>query len=757
MTLRNAGLISCLQSYVINCQGAKRNCTDFSMLCKALILLVINHKLFGSNMEGAAAASISKRTPSNTLPDQVEAEAMPQSNVNTSRQAKHNSAAEDSSSSNASTLDYSYGCPYCDPKRKIRTCKGWKQHMKDHDIEYPCRRCAGSGRSWKRKSGLVGHLQKAHNIHNGGPLAEEWRVSSERKYFGCGFCISLFDRHINQLNHIDVEHFRQSKDMEEWDVNNVVRGLIQQPGIQLAWENIPQGPTFAPQNLIWPPSVAKDLQLKLSLSKKSAGELAEEVERQATWTPSPPGYDENGSAAVLSHENLETHRTLQDIQGNSSVESATPIAPEISITLLKPSDNRISGISSDSFSDVGSVLSVVDSVASSRTSVALDDFTNLATEELIILLLQNAELNILYKAALADPRVGPERFERNFRCILNQYSVDLKVESRGSDQSTAYKRVRHRSRYVANVLRRIFEGQIESDHRHQVVEDKSPPHLVEEEAAAENDNPDDYRESTNAENLPEHSRVKDFMITSEAFLTLRASFWQLVDPSLKLRLNGLTAELEKVPPGLITVSYQSDVDQPSETPANGEANYLGSISIRVLLYAQNPLTGTMARFDFGGSEVGPFMKSMWKTIDGLSNRFKATVEDFTRCPWDWWPLKPRTRGIQTGYARICWRCVSNNSHHSGLSDKCSRVMRSVPKTFLFTMQKRSLGLCQGLVSLDPDRMPLKGLLNPKRRLKVVLRHPLRSPLLRKGVITWLRLPNEILLTIAQKQQVTTVP
>ena len=662
--------------------------------------------------------------------------------VNTSHQAEHKSAAENASSSYASTLSHSHGCPYCDVKRKIGTCDGWKRHMKEHETRYPCRHCDGTtgrGRSYTRKPSLVQHLQNAHNIHNGGPLAEEWRVNFGRKYFGCGFCISLFDCLSNQLNHIEVEHFRQSKDIEEWDINNVVRGLIQQPGIQLAWENIPQGPIFAPQNLIWAPSVAEDLQSKLSSSKKSAGELAEEVKSQATWAPSPPGHGENGSAAALSRENLETHRTLQDMQGNSSVESATLIPPKTSTALLKPSDDNMSGTLSDSFSDVGSILSVVDSVASSMTLVASDDFTNLATEEFINLLLQNAELNILYKAALAHPRVGPERFERNFRRILNQYSVDLKVESRGRDQSTAYKLVRHRSHYVANVLRRKLEGQIESDHRHQVIEDKSPPHLVEEDSASEDDiSDDDYGESTNAEKLPELSRVKDFMITSEAFLTLRANFWQLVDPSLKLKLNGLAAELEKVPPDLITVSYQSDVDQPSEMPANGEANYLGSISIRVLLYAQNPLTGTMARFDFGGSEVGPFIKSMWKTIDSLSNRFKATVEDSTRCPWDWWPLKPRTRGIQTGYARICWRCVSNNSHHNGLSDKCSRVTRSVPKTFLFTMQKRSLGLCQGLVSLHPDSMPSKGLLNPKRRLKAVLRHPLRSPLLSKGVITWLR-------------------
>ena len=44
----------------------------------------------------------------------------------------------------------------------------------------------------------------------------------------------------------------------------------------------------------------------------------------------------------------------------------------------------------------------------------------------------------------------------------------------------------------------------------------------------------------------------------------------------------------------------------------------------------------------------------------IINRIKAYVEDLTQETWDWWPLKPCHRELDSGHVQIKWHCVSTD-------------------------------------------------------------------------------------------------
>jgi tetratricopeptide (TPR) repeat protein len=44
--------------------------------------------------------------------------------------------------------------------------------------------------------------------------------------------------------------------------------------------------------------------------------------------------------------------------------------------------------------------------------------------------------------------------------------------------------------------------------------------------------------------------------------------------------------------------------------------------------------------------------------NSLSNRVKAFIEDFTMLEWNWWPLEPRMRHLNSNETRLFWHCVS---------------------------------------------------------------------------------------------------
>ena len=479
-------------------------------------------------------------------------------------------------------------CTICEHPNAIVTCDGWKRHMREHEIIYPCNMCGTKDSAFTKKItflrrlNLIRHLSDYHGLSNDAAsnLANELRHKDIMKAYACGFCIQMFGIQRDQLQHIDQEHWRRSQDISEWDLNKVIHGLLLQPNIQSSWLRLLGDSSSATRDLTWNNSEAKGLIRRLELSQEPADDLA---------------------AAAISQ--------LRPVHLSPIADSYWNPMDSINRPRLEPFQ-RVADIASDSSSDAESVESGVDSVASSRTSVVPDKFSLLAADELVTCLLQNAELGVIYKAALESRRVGADRFERNFRRILNQYSRDLKKEARNRGQTSAAILVRRRSRYIANTLRQKLEGPrrrkveqyLRSMKRSLSSSSSDEPcirdELLEEQSSSDINASDDDID----DKLPELPQIKDFMFTSKAFLALRATVWQLVDHSLKLNLGRLTAEIECCRTTPIDVSYEA--------------------------------------------------------VESISDRIKGYVENFTRSSWDWWPLKPRMGHIPAGYARIRWYCVS---------------------------------------------------------------------------------------------------
>ena len=527
--------------------------------------------------------------------------------------------------------------------------------MKEHEIAWQCHICRK--RRFFKKSNLVRHLIESHHLSNNAASDQAWecRRVETKKAYACGFCIRVFSTLSHQLDHIDTEHWRWYLPIREWDLNKVIQGLLLHPGIQSSWLNLLRDTSSPTQDLTWIPSEAKSLIRRLQSSQEPADNLA--------------------AAAFAQLRPV-------DLSPKHRVEPFPSVAD----------------VASDSSSDAESVESGIDSVASSRTSVFSARFSLVAVDELVACLLQNAELRVIYKAALESRHVGPDRFERNFRRILNQYSRDLKKEAENRGQTSAAILVRRRSRYMANTLRQNLERP-RRDYRHEQIaygEDrgnvrglkieqylrsmKGSSSLSSSEEPRIRDEPLDEVSSSDTDTsddnfddkLPELSQVKEFMFTSAAFSALRATIWQLVNPSLQPKLGRLRAELECCPATPIDVSYEA--------------------------------------------------------IESMSNRLKGVIEDFTRGSWDWWPLKPRRGDIPAGYACIRWYCVSAITCHVARANRSSLVTRSVAKTCQFSLQSRSLGLPPVPLMLQLSSMPLRELVKVSLRVTirpVTLQHRLQ--------------------------------
>ena len=104
-------------------------------------------------------------------------------------------------SSPLASTGHPHGCPICQKDRTFGTCDGWKRHMKEHETLYPCNMCAASGkiRSYSRKLNLQRHLE-THGLSNNSSstLADKWKKTHEKRFFGCGFCVFLCNSHLKR-------------------------------------------------------------------------------------------------------------------------------------------------------------------------------------------------------------------------------------------------------------------------------------------------------------------------------------------------------------------------------------------------------------------------------------------------------------------------------------------------------------------------------------------------------------------------------
>lgn len=207
---------------------------------------------------------------------------------------------------------HKHWCTHCEHSKPIGTCDGWKRHEREHEIIYRCmpfgavektaagpecalcgtrspspshlqehhiHACAGTSRkplTLSRRSNLVKHLT-LHGIfgEKASSLADRWRYGWNKQAFSCGFCVMLFPTLSDRSSHIDNEHWKHGRDMSEWSLTNVIRGLLLQPGIKEVWESYLASDTpLGEASFRWELPKAEGLQLKLELGEDSAIDLA---------------------------------------------------------------------------------------------------------------------------------------------------------------------------------------------------------------------------------------------------------------------------------------------------------------------------------------------------------------------------------------------------------------------------------------------------------------------------------------------------
>ena len=224
------------------------------------------------------------------------------------------------------------------------TCDGWKRHMKEHEVIFPCmpqgpvqasnvgpqcslcgsffpdqehldthsvQQCIKKCRTYTRKANLVKHLEEVHRIQDGSALAEAWRIAFKKRYFSCGFCIMLFDNINDQLNHIDIDHFRRLEDICNWDMTKVIKGLLLQSGVDIAWHEI--SANYAESGFSWDISRNRDLQLRLELAEENPDTLATAVFNNCTYDWSHHSYDDTGLTIDYSARPVSAGTTTQPL------------------------------------------------------------------------------------------------------------------------------------------------------------------------------------------------------------------------------------------------------------------------------------------------------------------------------------------------------------------------------------------------------------------------------------------------------------
>ena len=249
---------------------------------------------------------------------------------------------------------HTHWCFVCESPREFATCDGWKRHMKEHETRYPCMPqghemhtvqgpmcvlcglldpdeqhydshkilpCYNKGlnaRSYTRKGHLINHL-KSHGVLDGSALAERWRSTETKRFFACGFCIACFHTHTDQLNHIDNAHYKTHQHISEWKADRNIIGLLLQPGVQKAWQQILT--SHAPCNEMgfqWNPVRVKSLQLRLEKSEEPPNILALAAFNESTYHWTQDTQVDSLPIVGLSHQNLNVPQRLPHHQALAS-------------------------------------------------------------------------------------------------------------------------------------------------------------------------------------------------------------------------------------------------------------------------------------------------------------------------------------------------------------------------------------------------------------------------------------------------------
>ncbi|KAL2042583.1 hypothetical protein N7G274_004342 [Stereocaulon virgatum] len=267
--------------------------------------------------------------------------------------------------------EHTHWCTYGEHKNPITTCDGWKRHEKEHETVYVCMprgpiedwglgpQCVFCGlrrphpshfqehhlsscldqstgpMKRSRKSNMVKHLA-SHGVSNddASALAERWREMPNKKVLSCGFCVKLFTSLTDRLNHIDQEHWSHGQDMDQWRLNNVIRGLLLQTEVSNAWQYLlARHPTLHETDFNWELPAAKGLQLRLEIGEESGQDLALAAFQLRTNASAALRQGIMTSIGVCAEEqmDLDSHTDFQGV-AHAALTTATSFMPNATFT-----------------------------------------------------------------------------------------------------------------------------------------------------------------------------------------------------------------------------------------------------------------------------------------------------------------------------------------------------------------------------------------------------------------------------------------
>ena len=191
-------------------------------------------------------------------------------------------------SPNAANVSRPYSCTVCGSQRSYQNHSDWKKHEKEHEAKYIC--MLGSSPeapqivnettvthrtcnfSCKRRDHMVTHLNRRHEIHKvaqARKFADQWRRSTGKMFWSCGFCVCLFTGSTGfteRLKHIGSEHYERNQTYDEWDTTKLIKGLLLQPGVQRAWHAVlATVPIHHFEDFVWDSRTVKETQYLLEM------------------------------------------------------------------------------------------------------------------------------------------------------------------------------------------------------------------------------------------------------------------------------------------------------------------------------------------------------------------------------------------------------------------------------------------------------------------------------------------------------------
>ncbi len=157
---------------------------------------------------------------------------------------------------------------------------GFSYPKRDHLAQHHVALCIGGSKSPARKSRkslMVSHLAQ-HGVLDpaASDLADKWQCKRNKRAFSCGFCVKSFSTIMEQLNHVDNEHFKNGEDKSSWDNSTVIKGLLHQPKVHKYWQKIlASNSSILESGFHWDTAIAEILQSQLeNRGDESGADLA---------------------------------------------------------------------------------------------------------------------------------------------------------------------------------------------------------------------------------------------------------------------------------------------------------------------------------------------------------------------------------------------------------------------------------------------------------------------------------------------------